>query len=84
MRNKPYEEKSKILKLYSLERRRLGGDLIKVFKWYSGDNKGNMSKVHRINSQDKNRKTSLSLKKGKKKVQERNVGNLSSIQVVDK
>ena len=33
IRNLSYERRLKLLQLYSLERRRLGGDLIEVFKW---------------------------------------------------
>ena len=40
IRNFSYERS--FLKLHSLERRRVRGDLIEVFKWVKGFNKGNV------------------------------------------
>ena len=42
---------------------RLRGDLIKVFKWYSGYNKGDASKVLRINNQARTRNNAFKLEK---------------------
>ena len=50
MRDIPYERRLRMLNLHSLERRRLRGDLIEVFKWYRGYNKGDVSKILRISS----------------------------------
>ena len=49
-----YERRLKLLKLHSLERRRVR-DLIKVFKWMKGFNKGYVGKVLTISSQDRTR-----------------------------
>ena len=42
IRNYSYETRLKLLKLHSLERRRVRGDLIKVFKWVKDFNKGDV------------------------------------------
>ena len=42
IRNFSYEKKLKVLKLHSLERRRVRGDLIEIFKWVKGFNKGDV------------------------------------------
>ncbi len=51
LRNLPYQDRLKHPNLHSLERRRVRGDLIEVFKWVKGFNKGDISKVLRITSQ---------------------------------
>lgn len=48
MKGIPYERRLKFLKIHSLKRSRLRGELIEVFKWYRGYNKGDVSKVLRI------------------------------------
>ena len=45
LRNLPYSERLKQLKLHSLERRRMRGDMIEVFKWMKGINKGDLNEV---------------------------------------
>ena len=52
LRNIPYEARLKALNLHSLERRRLRGDLIKIFKWCRDYNKGDINNVLRVNNQD--------------------------------
>ena len=51
------------LKLHSLERRRVRGDLFQVFKWVKGFNKGDVGKVLRISSQDRIRNNGFKLEK---------------------
>ncbi len=53
--NLPYQDRLKHLNLYALERRRVRGDLIEVFKWVKGYNKGDISKVLRTSQQDRTR-----------------------------
>ena len=49
--------------MLSLQRRRLRGDLIEVFQWYTGYNKRDISKVLRVNNQDKARNKGFKLEK---------------------
>ena len=63
IRNLSYERRLKLLKLHSLERRRVRGDLIKVFKWVKGFNKGDVGKVLTITRQDRARNNGFKLKK---------------------
>ena len=56
-----------MLNLHSLERRRLRGDLIEVFKWYRGYNKGDVSKILKISSQDRTRSNGFKLEKSRYK-----------------
>ena len=44
LRNLPYKDRLN-LNLHSLERRRARGDMIEVFKWVKGINKGNIDQV---------------------------------------
>ena len=53
IRSLSYEKRLKLLKLHSLERRRVRGDLIEVSKWVKGFNKGDVGKVLTISSQDR-------------------------------
>ena len=55
IRNFSYERKLKLLKLHSLERRRVRGDLIEVFKWVKGFDKADVGKVLTVSSQDRTR-----------------------------
>ncbi len=45
LRTLPYRERLRRLDLHSLKRRRVRGDLIEVFKWMKGYNKGDINKV---------------------------------------
>ena len=49
--------------MHSLERYRLRADLTEVFKWYRSYNKGDISKVRRVNNQDIARKNVFKLEK---------------------
>ena len=62
-RNIYYERSLKLLKLHSLERRRIRGDLIEVFKWVKGFNQGDVRKVLTINNQDRTKNNGLKLEK---------------------
>ena len=48
LRNLPYSERLRALNLHSLERRRARGDLIEVFKWMKGFNKGDINKILKV------------------------------------
>ena len=63
MRDMPYEARLKQLNLLSLERRRIRGELIEVFKWYRGYNKGDVSKILRITNQNRTRYNEFKLEK---------------------
>ena len=63
MRNLSYEDRLKRLNLHSLERRRVRGDMIEVFKWIKGFNKGDVSKVLIANEQNRTRSNGFKLKK---------------------
>ena len=65
IRNFSYERKLKLLKLHSLERRRVRGDLIEVFKWVKGFNKGDVGKVLTISSQDRTRSNGFKREKSR-------------------
>ena len=45
IRNLTYKDRIKHLNLHSLDRRRIKGDLIEVFEWVKGFNKGDINKV---------------------------------------
>ena len=51
------------MKLHSLERCRVRGDLIKVFKWVKGFNNGDVGKILTISSQDRTRSNGFKLEK---------------------
>ena len=81
MKDIPYEMRLKKLNLHSLERRRLRGDLIEVFKWYRGYNKGDVSRILRISNQDRTRNNGFKIDKNRYK---REIGkNWFSNRVVD-
>ena len=61
--NVSYERRLKLLKLHSLERRRVRGDLIEIFKWVNGFNKRDVRKVLTISSQDRTRNNGFKLEK---------------------
>ena len=50
IRSFSYERRLKLLKLHSLERHRVRGDLIEVLKWVRGFNKGDVGKVLTISN----------------------------------
>ena len=52
LRNLPYKDSLKCLNFHSLERR-ARGDMVEVFKWVKGINKGNIDQVLEISSQDR-------------------------------
>ena len=82
MRDIPYDRRLKMLNLHSLERRRLRGDLIEVFKWYRGYNKGDVNRILRISNQDRTRNNGFKLEKSRYK---KEIGkNWFSNRVVDK
>ena len=51
MRNIPYKDRLNRLNLHSLERRRARGDMVEVYKWVKGINKGSIEQVIEISSQ---------------------------------
>ena len=63
LRNIPYKDRLKQLNLHSLERRRARGDLIEVYKWVKGINKGNIDQVIEVSNQSKTRSNGCKLKK---------------------
>ena len=63
MRNFPYERRLKLLNLHSLERRRVRGDLIEVFKWFRGYNKGDVSETLIVSNQERTRSNGFKLDK---------------------
>ena len=63
MRNIPYKERLKRLNLHSLERRRVRGDLIEVFKWVKGINEGNIKQVIDLSKQNRTRSNGFKLEK---------------------
>ena len=62
-RSLSYEERLKRLGLHSLERRRIRGDLIEVYKWIKGFNKGDISKVLIVSDQGRTRSNGYKLDK---------------------
>ena len=62
LRNLPNKDRLKRLNLHSLERR-VRGDMIEIFKWVKGINKGNINKVLEISSQDRTRGNGYKLEK---------------------
>ena len=63
MRNFPYERRLKLLNLHSLERRRVRGDLIEVFKWFRGYNKGDVREMLIVSNHDRRRNNAFKLDK---------------------
>ena len=61
--NLPYKARLKHLKLHSLERRRARGDLIEVFKWVKGINKGDINQVLEFSNQGITRNNGYKLEK---------------------
>jgi hypothetical protein len=48
MKGKDYEDRLKLLKLFSLSRRRIRGDIIQVFKFYKGIDKVEMNELFKF------------------------------------
>ncbi len=65
IRNLPYEERLKRLNLHSLERRRVRGDLIEVYKWMTGINKGDIGSILIVNQENRTRNNGFKLDKFK-------------------
>ena len=63
IRNLSYEDRLKKLNLHSLERRRVRGDMIEVYKWFKGINKGDINKVLRIHNENRTRSNGFKLEK---------------------
>ena len=63
MHNIPYERRLKLLDLHSLERRRIRGDMIEVFKWQKGYNKGDVDKILKVSGQARTRNNGFKLEK---------------------
>ena len=63
MRNLRYEERLKRLNLHTLERRRVRGDLIEVYKWVKGFNRGELGKVLIVSEQRRTRSNGCKLDK---------------------
>ncbi|MPC21712.1 hypothetical protein E2C01_014706 [Portunus trituberculatus] len=63
MRDIPYEARLKKLNLHSLERPRLRGDLIEIFKCYIGYSEGDKSEVLKISSRDRTRNNGFKFEK---------------------
>ena len=67
MRDIPYERRLEMLNLHSLERRRLRGGLIEVFKWYRCYTKGDVSRILRFSNQDRTRNNGFKIEKNRYK-----------------
>ena len=63
IRNLSYEDTLRHLKLHSLERRRVRGDLIEVYKWMRGFNTGNVNKVLVVSEPGRTRSNGFKLEK---------------------
>ena len=63
IRNLSYEDRLRKLNLHSLERRRIRGDMIEVFKWYKGINKGDINRVLKIHNENRTRNNGFKLDK---------------------
>ncbi|KAK8720446.1 hypothetical protein OTU49_013315, partial [Cherax quadricarinatus] len=63
IRNLPYEDRLRALNLHSLERRRIRREMIEVYKWKTGINKGDVNSVLKISSQDRTRSNGFKLEK---------------------
>ena len=62
LRNLPYKDRLKRLNLHSLQRR-ARGDMIEVFKWVNGIDKGNINHVLEFSSQEITRGNGYKLEK---------------------
>ncbi len=63
LRSLPYRERLRRLKLHSLEGRRVRGDLIEVYKWMKGYNKGDVNMVLIVKEQGRTRSNGFKLDK---------------------
>ena len=67
VRHLEYPDRLKALGLHSLERRRCKGDMIKVFEWKEGINKGDIGEVLKMRSENISRSKGFKLNKFKLK-----------------
>lgn len=65
IKDEPYEERLRILNLFSLQKRRMRGDLIEVFKYLKGINKAQYASLLRPSSVSRTRGHKWKLVKGK-------------------
>ena len=63
LRTLTYQERLRSLNLHLLERRRVRGDLIEVYKWMKGYNKGDINKVLIVREQNRTRSNGFKLDK---------------------
>ena len=63
IRNLSYMDRLKKLNLHSLERRRVRGDMIEVYKWFNGINKGDINRVLKLNNLGRTRSNGFKLDK---------------------
>ena len=65
IRNLTYKDRLKHLSLHSLERHRVRGDLIEVFKLVKGFNRRDINKIHIVKEQVRTRINGFKLDKSK-------------------
>ena len=65
IRNLTYKDRLKHLSLHSLERHRVRGDLIEVFKLVKGFNRRDINKIHIVKEQVRTRTNGFKLDKSK-------------------
>ena len=63
MRNLPNKDRLNRLNLHSIERRRARSDMIEVYKWVKGINKGSIDRVIEISSQGRTRSNGYKIDK---------------------
>ena len=63
MKNLPCKDRLYRLNLHSLDRRRARADMIEVYKWVKGINKGSLEQVIEVSSQGRTRSNEYTLDK---------------------